>query len=109
VVEPAEDLGWTEAMHAPAPPAPVEEEPEEHFVPPPPPPLPRIDARTKLAWLGVLSGPVYLLLRAWFGWSLFYCAEVLVLLAFVAGAVGRVSGLRDDDGDDYDPDDGAVV
>jgi hypothetical protein len=89
---------------------PVEaDDPEDHFVPPPPPPLPRLEPRTKLAWLGVFLGPVYLVARAWFGIGLFYGASVLVLAAFIGGAVSLIYRMKDDGRDEIDPDDGAVV
>jgi hypothetical protein len=90
-------------------PAAEPDDPEDHFVPPPPPPLPRLEPRTKLAWLGVLGGPIYLLVHAWFGISAFYGASVLVLGAFIGGAVSLIHGMKDDHRDQIDPDDGAVV
>jgi len=92
----------------PRPPAETDD-PEDHFVPPPPPPLPRLEPRTKLAWLGVLLGPIYLVARAWFGIGLFYGASVLVLAAFIGGAVSLIYRMKDDRRDEIDPDDGAVV
>ncbi|HEX3827039.1 MAG TPA: hypothetical protein VHV82_07190 [Sporichthyaceae bacterium] len=97
---------WPEAANLAPAPAPVE--PEEHFVPPPPPPLPRIQARTKLAWLGVACLPVDLVLRGWLGWYLFYGDEVLALGAFIGGASALIYRMRDDH-HGSGPDDGAVV
>jgi hypothetical protein len=89
---------------------PVEDDPEDHFVPPPPPPLPRLQARTKLAWLGVFFGPLYMLAHAWFGIDLFYGASLLILLAFVGGAASLIYRMKDGPGDDhFDPGDGAIV
>ncbi|HEY2834882.1 MAG TPA: hypothetical protein VGJ14_20870 [Sporichthyaceae bacterium] len=89
---------------------PVEaDDPEDHFVPPPPPPLPRLEPRTKLAWLGVFLGPIYLVARAWFGIDLFYGASVLILAAFIGGAVSLIYRMKDDGRDEIDPDNGAVV
>jgi hypothetical protein len=109
----ASDLGlpvlaeWPEAADLPPPTAPPIE-PEEHFVPPPPPPLPRISARTKLAWLGVACLPLDLVLRGWFGWYLFYGDEMLSLAAFIGGATSLIYRMRDDH-HGSGPDDGAVV
>jgi hypothetical protein len=100
--------GWLEITEIPRP-APPPEDPEEHFVPPPPPPLPRIEARTKLAWLGVLCGPLYLLMRGWFDLYFFYGDEVLALGAFIAGSATLIYRMKDDRHDGSGPDDGAVV
>ncbi|HEY3603307.1 MAG TPA: hypothetical protein VGL04_01450 [Sporichthyaceae bacterium] len=90
-------------------PRPAAEEPEEHFVPPPPPPLPRLQARTKLAWLAVCFGPLYMLAHAWFGIDLFYGSSLLILFAFIGGAVSLIYRMKDDRRDEIDPGDGAVV
>jgi hypothetical protein len=83
------------------------EEDEERFVPPEPPPITSTDLASRLAWLGVLGGPLVLLLAA-LTWSRLPMVVVLVALsAFVGGFITLVARLpRDrDDG----PDDGAVV
>ncbi len=85
------------------------DDPDDHYVPPPPPPLPRLDPLTKLAWVGVLGGPLYLLFTNVFGWVPVEGAGVLALLAFIGGFVGLVYRMKDDRGDDTDSDDGAVV
>ena len=85
------------------------EDPEEHYVPPPPPPLPRIDPLTKLAWIGVLGGPLWLVLVKAFDWMpAVEGTGVLAVVAFIAGFVGLVYRMKDDP-DDSDRDDGAVV
>lgn len=81
--------------------------PDEHFEPPEPPPLPRADAITWAAWLGVIGGPLALLLLTALGWS----SAVLVVgatAAFVGGFALLVSRMRTQRDPD-DPDDGAVV
>jgi hypothetical protein len=90
-------------------PRPPMEEPEDHFVPPPPPPLPRLQARTKLAWLAVCFGPLYMLAHAWFGIDLFYGSGLLILFAFIGGSASLIYRMKDDRQDEIDPDDGAVV
>lgn len=80
--------------------------PEEHYVPPPPPPLPRVDLHTKLAWGGVVGGPLYLLISTWTGWSLFYGSTPFALAAFVGGFAALVYRMQDDRGPGGD---GAVV
>lgn len=82
-------------------------DPEDRFVPPEPPPITSTDLASRLAWLGVLGGPLVLLLAA-LAWSrLPTLVVVLSLAAFVGGFITLVARLpRDrDDG----PDDGAVV
>lgn len=81
--------------------------PDEHFVPPEPPPLPRADAITWAAWLGVVGAPLMLLLLTALGVSSGLLATVLVA-AFVAGIAVLVTRMRTQR-DPYDPDDGAVV
>jgi hypothetical protein len=88
-------------------PTPGADDDEERFVPPEPPPITSTDLASRLAWLGVLGGPLLLLLAA-LTWSRLPTIVVLVALsAFVGGFVTLVARLpRDrDDG----PDDGAVV
>lgn len=113
VREPA-DGGWEE--DAPddedAPAAETEqptEDDEGHYEPPPPPPLPRLDLNTKLSWLGLLGGPLYLIFSAWLGWSLFEGAELLAIGAFVGGFASLVYRMKDRPDEDDPGDDGAVV
>jgi hypothetical protein len=89
-------------------PAGADDDPTERFVPPEPPPITSTDLASRLAWLGVLGGPLVLLLAA-LAWSrLPTYVVILALAAFVGGFVTLVARLpRDrDDGSD---DDGAVV
>jgi hypothetical protein len=87
--------------------SPPSDDDEERFVPPEPPPITSTDLASRLAWLGVLGGPLLLLLAA-LTWSRLPTLVVLMALsAFVGGFITLVARLpRDrDDG----PDDGAVV
>jgi hypothetical protein len=97
------------------PPAVTEETPErlypaeldEHFEPPDPPPLPRGDIYSRLAWAGVIGGPLFLLIAAIVGGALPSMLIATALVAFVGGfvtLVARMPGERSDDEDD-----GAVV
>jgi hypothetical protein len=127
--EDVEPPGAKVVRPAPTPPPPVQSEPvpfgprdhsppedkvvpedaEEHYVPPPPPPLPRIDPLTKLAWVGVLGAPLWLILVSAFDWMpAVEGSGVLALFAFIGGFVGLVYRMKDD-GNDGDHDDGAVV
>jgi hypothetical protein len=90
--------------------APLPEDPaDEHFVPPVPPPLPRLQPATKLAWIALFGGPLYLLISTAIGATISGLAAFLAVAAFVGGFVVLV--LRMDNGrpPDSGPDDGAVV
>ena len=82
---------------------------DEHFVPPVPPPLPRLDPVTKVAWIALFGGPLYLLISTAVGSAISGLAAFLAVAAFVGGFVVLV--LRMDNGrpPDSGPDDGAVV
>jgi len=82
---------------------------DEHYVPPVPPPLPRLDPATKLAWIALFGGPLYLLISTAVGSAISGLAAFLAVAAFVGGFVVLV--LRMDNGrpPDSGPDDGAVV
>lgn len=81
---------------------------EGHFVPPEPPPLPESDLASKLAWLGVLGGPVLLLLAILLGWEMTWWLTTLCIGGFLGGFATLVMRMRTDDEDD-DPGRGAVV
>lgn len=80
---------------------------EEHYVPPPPPPLPRVDFHTKLAWVGVIGGPLFLILFTALDWAPIPGANFFAIAAFVGGFVSLVYRMKDD-GPNHG-DDGAVV
>ena len=82
---------------------------DEHFVPPVPPPLPKLQPVTKLAWIALFGGPLYLLISTAIGSTISGLAAFLAVAAFVGGFVVIV--LRMDNGrpPDSGPDDGAVV
>ncbi|MFH0522091.1 hypothetical protein ACHBTE_33620 [Streptomyces sp. M41] len=82
---------------------------EGHFVPPEPPPLPVADATAKFAWLGVLGGPVLLLLAVVFEWDMTWWLGTLGVGGFLGGFATLVMRMRPDDEDDDDPGRGAVV
>jgi hypothetical protein len=78
----------------------------EGFVPPDPP-MPRSDLIIRLAWAGVIGGPLGLLIAA-LGWGSVSSLLVMVsAAAFVAGFVVLVARMPTERPDD--PDDGAVV
>jgi hypothetical protein len=86
-----------------------DEDDEGHFVPPEPPPLPTADPTAKFAWLGVLGGPVLLLLAVLLGWDMTWWLATLGIGGFLGGFATLVMRMRTDDEDDDDPGRGAVV
>ncbi|MFD5649408.1 hypothetical protein [Streptomyces sp. NPDC127039] len=82
---------------------------EGHFVPPEPPPLPETDPTSKFAWLGVLGGPVLLLLAVVLGWDMTWWLTTLCIGGFLGGFATLVVRMRTGDEDDDDPGRGAVV
>jgi hypothetical protein len=82
---------------------------DDHYVPPAPPPLPKLEAATKLAWIALFGGPLYLLISTAVGATISGLAAFLAVAAFVGGFVVLV--LRMDNGrpPDSGSDDGAVV
>ncbi|KES07246.1 membrane protein [Streptomyces toyocaensis] len=87
----------------------LDETDEGHFVPPEPPPLPDADVTSKFAWLGVLGGPVLLLLAILLGWEMTWWLSTLCIGGFLGGFATLVMRMRTDDEDDDDPGRGAVV
>ncbi|MEU4489329.1 hypothetical protein [Streptomyces purpurascens] len=86
-----------------------DEDDEGHFVPPEPPPLPAADVTAKFAWLGVLGGPVLLLLAVVLGWEMTWWLATAGIGGFLGGFATLVMRMRTDDEDDEDPGRGAVV
>ncbi|WP_329623964.1 hypothetical protein OG357_29080 [Streptomyces sp. NBC_01255] len=85
---------------------------EGHFVPPEPPPLPEADATTKFAWLGVIGGPVLMLVAVLFQWDMTWWLTTLCVGGFLGGFATLVARMKHDDDDDDgfgDPGRGAVV
>ncbi|MFH9085926.1 hypothetical protein [Streptomyces sp. NPDC017673] len=86
-----------------------DEDDEGHFVPPEPPPLPTTDTTARFAWLGVVGGPVLLLLAVLLGWDMTWWLATLGIGGFLGGFVTLVTRMRTDDEEDDDPGRGAVV
>ncbi|MEU2288904.1 hypothetical protein ABZ614_44695 [Streptomyces sp. NPDC013178] len=86
-----------------------DEDDEGHFVPPEPPPLPAADTTAKFAWLGVIGGPVLLLLSVVFGWEMTWWLATVGIGGFLGGFATLVMRMRSDDEEDGDPGRGAVV
>jgi len=105
--EPAERPSIVPGFGGPAPfTAGEAEDAEERFVPPDPPPLPHGDLLSRLAWAGVVGGPLFLLIAALFWRDLPQLLLLLAVAAFVGGFAVLVVRMPRDRGDD---DDGAVV
>ncbi|MFE0785866.1 hypothetical protein ACFW4T_18355 [Streptomyces mutabilis] len=85
------------------------EEDEGHFVPPEPPPLPEGDTTAKFAWLGVLGGPVLLLLAVVLDWDMTWWLTTVSVGGFLGGFATLVMRMRTGDEEDDDPGRGAVV
>ena len=106
--EDPEDEGWGVPEDRPRLDLPDQVEiEEEHYVPPPPPPLPRIDFHTKLAWVGVIGGPLFLILFTALDWSPIAGANFFAIAAFVGGFASLVYRMKDDPPNHGD--DGAIV
>ncbi|WP_327314478.1 hypothetical protein [Streptomyces sp. NBC_01235] len=86
-----------------------DEDDEGHFVPPEPPPLPAADTTARFAWLGVIGGPVLLLLAVLLGWEMTWWLSTVGIGGFLGGFATLVMRMRTDDEDEGDPGRGAVV
>ncbi|MFJ7148140.1 hypothetical protein ACIQVT_08050 [Streptomyces sp. NPDC100445] len=97
--------------HTPAEPSDddFDEDDEGHFVPPEPPPLPAADTTSRFAWLGVVGGPVLLLLAVLFGWDMTWWLATLGIGGFLGGFATLVTRMRTDDDEEDGPGRGAVV
>ncbi len=88
------------------PPAPVDD-PEDTFVPPEPPPLPRLDTIGRLAWAGILGGPLLLLVSVIIPGLIGPAVVAVGVLAFVAGFLTLVLRSPHEPEDGWD--DGSAV
>lgn len=77
------------------------------FVPPDPTPLPHGDLTTRLSWVGVIGGPLFLVFAALFWNDLPQWLLLTAVVAFVGGFATLVARMPSDR--DEDDDDGAVV
>jgi hypothetical protein len=106
----APDQSWPSFGSGPRDAPPANDPDDEHFIPPVPPPLPKLDPVTKIAWLALFGGPLYLLVSTATGTTISGLAAFLAVAAFVGGFVILV--LRMDNGrppDSGSDDNGAVV
>ncbi|MEU8710654.1 hypothetical protein [Streptomyces sp. NPDC048663] len=86
-----------------------DEDDEGHFVPPEPPPLPAADTTARFAWLGVVGGPVLLLLAVLLGWDMTWWLATLGIGGFLGGFATLVTRMKTDEDEHDDPGRGAVV
>ncbi|MGW3265784.1 hypothetical protein [Streptomyces sp. NPDC001056] len=86
-----------------------DEDDEGHFVPPEPPPLETGDTTSRFAWLGVVGGPILLLVAVLLGWDMTWWLTTLGIGGFLGGFATLVARMRTDEDDDDDPGRGAVV
>jgi hypothetical protein len=84
-------------------------EEHDHYVPPEPAPAPKLDWISRLAWTGLIGGPVVLVLAAVLDIDRGGRMLAFALLAFVAGFLTLVFRMKDRPPIDDTPDDGAVV
>ncbi|QIQ05178.1 hypothetical protein [Streptomyces liangshanensis] len=90
--------------------APAEESDDEgHFVPPEPPPLPEADVTSKFAWLGVVGGPVLMLVAVLLQWDMTWWLTTICVGGFLGGFATLVARMSHGDEEDDDPGRGAVV
>ncbi|MFJ2646993.1 hypothetical protein ACIO1C_09740 [Streptomyces sp. NPDC087420] len=89
--------------------APEESDDEGHFVPPEPPPLPDADVTSKFAWLGVVGGPVLMLVAVLLQWDMTWWLTTICVGGFLGGFATLVARMSHGDDEDDDPGRGAVV
>lgn len=85
------------------------DDPRDHYIPPEPTRGPRLDWISRLAWTGVLGGPVLLVLAAIFELGSSSRVTLAALLGFAGGFLTLVFRMKDRPNIDDTPDDGAVV
>ena len=76
---------------------------------PAPPPLPKLDPHKQVAWLGLVGGPLLLVIAALFTVALPAWLSFLAVAGFVGGFVTLIATMDDRTDEDRDSDDGAVV
>ncbi|MFC0624373.1 hypothetical protein [Kribbella deserti] len=84
-------------------------DPHDHYIPPEPPRGPRLDWISRLAWAGVLGGPLVLILVALLSIGSGSRITLFAALAFAAGFLTLVVRMKDRLPGDDSGDDGAVV
>jgi hypothetical protein len=101
-------VGDTDEDPPEEPPARRTEDPHDHYVPPEPPKGPRLDWISRLAWLGLVGGPVLLILAALLDFGTGRITTIAVV-GFIGGFLTLVLRMKDRLPPEDTPDDGAVV
>ncbi|MGH3370603.1 MAG: hypothetical protein ACRDPR_11430, partial [Nocardioidaceae bacterium] len=91
------------------PPARAAKDPHEHYIPPEPPRGPRLDWIGRIAWAGVIGGPLLLVLVALLDLGSSNRVTLIGALGFAGGFLTLVFRMKDRLPADDTPDDGAVV
>jgi hypothetical protein len=89
-------------------PAKKADDPHDHYVPPEPPRGPRLDWISRIAWLGLIGGPLLLTAAAVLDFGTGRITT-LAVVGFIGGFVTLVIRMKDRLPPDDTPDDGAVV
>lgn len=84
------------------------DDPHDHYVPPEPPRGPRLDWISRLAWLGLIGGPLLLIAAAVLDFGTGRITTIAVV-GFIAGFLTLVIRMKDRLPPDDTGDDGAVV
>jgi hypothetical protein len=90
------------------PPAKKADDPHDHFVPPEPPRGPRLDWISRVAWLGLIGGPLLLILAAVLDFGTGRITTIAVV-GFIGGFLTLVIRMKDRLPPGDSGDDGAVV
>lgn len=85
------------------------DDPHDHFVPPEPPRGPRLDWISRAAWLGLIGGPVLLIVAAMLDLDAGGRLMLIAVVGFIAGFLTLVIRMGNRLPQDDTPDDGAVV
>jgi hypothetical protein len=89
-------------------PAKKADDPHDHYVPPEPPRGPRLDWISRIAWLGLIGGPLLLIAAAVLDFGTGRITT-LAVVGFIGGFLTLVIRMKDRLPPDDTPDDGAVV
>ncbi|GAA0938482.1 hypothetical protein GCM10009554_27520 [Kribbella koreensis] len=101
-------VGDTDEDPPEEPPARRQEDHHDHFVPPEPPKGPKLDWISRAAWLGLIGGPVLLILAALLDFGTGRITT-LAVVGFIGGFLTLVIRMKDRLPPEDTPDDGAVV
>jgi hypothetical protein len=101
-------VGDTDEDPPEEPPARRAEDHHEHYIPPEPPRGPKLDWISRAAWLGLIGGPLLLILAALLNFGTGRITT-LAVVGFIGGFLTLVIRMKDRLPPEDTPDDGAVV